>query len=231
MCACSSRTFLDLRDIAYVAAAVSVAGFDVVLADDLCEWIETGDERVKQMEGATIVACHERAVKSLMAYAGVDGCEMVSLRGVDAKDALTRIGVDADQLAKDALDEAVARYEQMLKGFAPKQGTDAWYPTIDKDECCECGKCFEFCPFGVYEMRDDRVRVVNPTHCKNNCPACARNCPAGAIIFPKYTHSPINGGSEAEEQVVSVNMKNVYADTLRDRLNARKQRVALLKNK
>lgn len=55
-------------------------------------------------------------------------------------------------------------------------GDDAWYPVIDKDRCTECGKCFDFCPFGVYEMVDDRVRVMNPANCKNNCPACARNC-------------------------------------------------------
>ena len=34
-------------------------------------------------------------------------------------------------------------------------GDDAWYPVIDKDRCTECGKCFDFCPFGVYEMVDD----------------------------------------------------------------------------
>ena len=101
-------------------------------------------------------------------------------------------------------------------------GDDAWYPVIDKDRCTECGKCFDFCPFGVYEMVDDRVRVVNPTNCKNNCPACARNCPSEAIIFPKYGRSPINGGAEQEEQALRVDHSMLYADAFRARLLERR---------
>ena len=101
-------------------------------------------------------------------------------------------------------------------------GDDAWYPVIDKDRCTECGKCFDFCPFGVYEMVDDRVRVMNPANCKNNCPACARNCPSEAIIFPKYGRSPINGGAEQEEQALRVDHSMLYADAFRARLLERR---------
>ena len=101
-------------------------------------------------------------------------------------------------------------------------GDDAWYPVIDKDRCTECGKCFDFCPFGVYDMVDDRIRVMNPANCKNNCPACARNCPSEAIIFPKYGRSPINGGAEQEEQALRVDHSMLYADAFRARLLERR---------
>jgi ferredoxin len=71
-------------------------------------------------------------------------------------------------------------------------------------------------------MVDDRVRVMHPTHCKNNCPACARNCPSEAIIFPKYGRSPINGGVEREEQAIRVDHSTLYADALRTRLVERR---------
>lgn len=100
--------------------------------------------------------------------------------------------------------------------------SDAWYPIIDKHRCSECGKCFDFCPFNVYDMVDGRVRVVHPHRCKNNCPACARNCPSEAIIFPKYEHSPINGGTTQEEQAIKVDYSTLYADTFRSRLMNRR---------
>ena len=76
--------------------------------------------------------------------------------------------------------------------------------------------------FGVYEWIDDRVRVVHPASCKNNCPACARNCPSEAIIFPKYERSPINGGIEQEEQALRVDHSSLYADAFRKRLIERR---------
>ena len=86
-----------------------------------------------------------------------------------------------------------------INAFTVKVATDAWYPILDYERCVDCGKCHDFCLFGVYSIEDGKVKVAQPQNCKNNCPACSRVCPAEAVIFPKYERSPINGGSASEE--------------------------------
>ena len=100
---------------------------------------------------------------------------------------------------------------------------------IDRSRCIDCGKCHDFCLFGVYAHEGKQTRVIAPDHCKNNCPACARICPERAIIFPKYGKSPINGGLEDEENLEGIDAKSLYAEALRTRLRQRRASVALLK--
>jgi NAD-dependent dihydropyrimidine dehydrogenase PreA subunit len=216
ICACASRTFIDKEKVAQIAAAAKQAGMDVDIVGDLCELCETKDEKVHEIAQSTIVACHTRAVKSLMAFAGENNCKSIDLRSQSVDDVLQALGIAA------APADDVDQWRKQLAAFPSKLGEDAWYPVLDKDACSECGKCFEFCPFGVYEMAGDRVTVVHPQHCKNNCPACARQCPASAIIFPKYDRSPINGGSEMQERAVRLGSKELYGEVLRKRLIERK---------
>jgi len=106
-------------------------------------------------------------------------------------------------------------------------GWPAWYPVMDYSRCTACGQCSEFCLFGVYEKTDDRVNVVNPTSCKNNCPACARICPVTAIIFPKYKNGGAIGGSDqideqAELQRQALDIESFLGSDLYNALEKRK---------
>jgi ferredoxin len=72
------------------------------------------------------------------------------------------------------------------------------------------------------------VKVVHPSSCKNNCPACSRICSEKAIIFPKYERSPFNGGLK-DDEVIGDSDQAFYAAELRRRLELRKNKVSLLK--
>ena len=224
ICACSSRTFIKKVDVARVAVAAEKAGWQVDLVPDLCELCEDHDPQVHAVAQTTVVACHGRAVKALMAFNEEDNCQTLSLRESSADAVLQQLG-----LTYEADADAEAAVMTRLQAMPQKPGEDAWYPAIDKDVCGECGKCFDFCPFGVYEMVDDRVRVMHPHHCKNNCPACARTCPHGAIVFAKYDRSPINGGQERQERAVQLDSRNAYGDAFRAKLAQRKAGLKLLK--
>ena len=210
------------RDLsAELAARADRAGWEVHVVSDLCELAETKAPAVTGLADGVVAACHERAVKSLFDFCGERPRQILNIRTGSLQESL-----EAMELPVEALDdEATAlkdKYMLQLKSLPQKTGEDAWYPVIDKDVCGECGKCLDFCPFGVYEMVEDRIRVVHPTNCKNNCPACARTCPASAVIFPKYERSPINGGEEKEENAVQLDTKTLYAQAFRERLEQRR---------
>ena len=231
ICACASRTFINKEKVAQLAAAAKQAGMEVELVGDLCELCEVKAQKVHEIAQTTIVACHARAVKSLMAFAGEPDCQSIDLRSQSLEDVLKALGIDdkvddgGDARIRAILDMGADKWREQIETFPSKLGEDAWYPTLDKDACAECGKCFEFCPFGVYEMVNDRVTVVHPQHCKNNCPACARQCPTSAIIFPKYDRSPINGGEKMQERAVRLDAKELYGEVLRRRLIERNKSI------
>ena len=95
-----------------------------------------------------------------------------------------------------------------------------WFPVIDSSRCVQCKKCVDFCLFGVFAVDGASVKVVQPDHCKTDCPACARICPQNAIIFPKSEEPRLNGS--LSEPVTPSPMDR---DAFRERLKHRKLRL------
>jgi len=51
---------------------------------------------------------------------------------------------------------------------------------IDNDKCDGCGTCKDICPVSVFEIVDEKSKVVNLSECLV-CKACEVQCPNGAI--------------------------------------------------
>jgi len=108
-----------------------------------------------------------------------------------------------------------------------------WFPVIDYSRCTNCMQCLSFCLFDVYGVsQEGKIQVQNNDNCKTNCPACSRVCPEVAIMFPKYSASPINGDEVNTEDMRREKMKvditsllggDIYA-SLKDRSAAAKSR-------
>jgi NAD-dependent dihydropyrimidine dehydrogenase PreA subunit len=179
-----------------VLAALEDSGVEFEAVTDLCEMSAKNDPLLKSLaeeKELKIVACFPRSVKWLF-HAGSaplsqEGVEVLNMRTSTAEEIICQLldgksNIESKQTMK--LDE--------------KGDWTPWFPVIDYDRCKNCMQCLNFCLFGVYELSDEgKVEVAKPAGCKTNCPACARVCPHKAIIFPKYTESPINGDDVVDE--------------------------------
>jgi NAD-dependent dihydropyrimidine dehydrogenase PreA subunit len=179
-----------------VLDALTRTSLDVLAVPDLCGLAATRDGRLKDWFAAgpvLVIACYARTIHWLLRWAGVwfdpTRTHVVNLRA------------DAPEAALDALPDRNEAVRRVLPDLALEPEWIPWFPVLDGDRCTNCRQCLSFCPFGVYEMKDGRVTVCNPTHCKNNCPACARICPKLAIVFPKLTDAPLNGAPVTEQDV------------------------------
>jgi len=226
ICACASRSFIDKDKVAEVAAAIKNQGYKVAIEADLCrKAIEKAADMASVAEGV-IMACHPRAVQSQLDWLGLESNRIIDIRNNSIEEILSEFDISISDIQELPGFSAV---RQEIRVLPVENGTDAWYPVLDKAKCTECGKCHDFCLFGVYTIEDKRVKVVKPQNCKNNCPACARMCPNKAIIFPKYEKSPINGGTVMEETFNPDEMDKMYSERLRMRLQQRRAGVSLLK--
>ena len=93
ICVCSSRSFIDRSEVVKLAVSAQKAGVEVRLVSDLCELCENKLEEVHALAATTIVACHPRAVKSLMAFVGEDKVNSLNLRSQSADDVLEALGL------------------------------------------------------------------------------------------------------------------------------------------
>ena len=232
ICACASRSFISKEQVAELAASLHKEGYKVSIEADLCELALTDKERMCDLVSNNIImACYTRALRALADRADCSATKNINIRGRKTEQVLKELNIEDavthDEEWQALRDAALAE----INAFAVKVATDAWYPVLDYDKCIACGKCHDFCLFGVYAIEDSKVKVAQPQNCKNNCPACSRVCPAEAVIFPKYERSPINGGSASEEGVIMLDMDTMYADALRARLEQRRASVMLFKDK
>lgn len=227
ICACASRSFIHKEKVAKIAAVMKNEGYHVIVEADLCRKVMESDPEMPDIAAGVVLACHSRAVLSHMDWLGLKAEQIEDIRDSSPGEVLSRFGLSYSD-TKDSAEKDI--FQKKIEEFPVENGTDAWYPVIDKNRCIECGKCYDFCLFGVYAVENKHIRVARPQNCKNNCPACARMCPSRAIIFPKYEKSPINGGMAQEEIFNPEDMDKMYRDRLQMRLQQRRASVSLLKN-
>ena len=139
-----------------------------------------------------------------------------AMQWVLARHGIELEGVTCINLAEDtSVDELTGRIA-MLAPDAVAQDTvgeatqQRWYPVVDKSRCTDCGHCSEFCLFGVYEIRDGQVHIVQPDRCKPGCPACSRICSQSAIMFPLYGRDPAIAGAPGQLVQVDDAARKMY---------------------
>ena len=56
------------------------------------------------------------------------------------------------------------------------------YPVVDEEKCVGCEECVDNCPQDVFEMENDKSKVVNPDECVD-CESCVEVCEEDAITL------------------------------------------------
>jgi len=199
---------------------------EVIKLKDLCGLCTSEKDLVKDLfatdEEILILACHPRAVKLILTYAGIQKFEKISF---------LNLRQSGTEIASDIFEFTEIQHRGNLSNveISSKPDWSAWYPVLDYSRCSSCGQCADFCLFGVYQKNNGIVEVINPEACKINCPACARICPQIAIVFPKYVHGGAISGSEnyneQEEQKRQVqDMDKFLGDDIYQALERRKNK-------
>ena len=202
-CNCAYYQFIPDSLKEKVLNALKSSGMEFEAVPDLCRMCARRNpelQRWAQRKPIRIIACYPRAVKWLFYAAGAPlpnkGVEFLNMRCDSAEKIISKLqDIPAGKMAGNIDLEKTG-------DWVP------WFPVIDYGRCKNCKQCLNFCLFGVYELSEQgRVEVRNPANCKTNCPACARACPHCAIIFPKYSDSPINGDEVRQEISQAKDMK------------------------
>ena len=198
LCRCAQEKVLPESRWRAVLDDLRGQGWNILVVDDLCGLSARRDPALGAFLAGTprlVAACHPRAVRSLLSFAGFPAAavEILDLR---------------------APGPAPVRPETAPPAAAPGQAVEIaeppdwvpWYPVIDRDRCQNCKQCQSFCMFGVYgDDGGGNVAVLRPANCKTHCPACSRICPHRAVIFPKFGESPFNGDAVPEETLAGEN--------------------------
>jgi NAD-dependent dihydropyrimidine dehydrogenase PreA subunit len=174
---------------------------DLIKLSDLCGLSVLNKEKLRTVFSVNdeylIIGCHSRALKLLLANAGI------ILKDFQFK-FINFFEADNEKIIRETSSFNISNDRSKntaVKEIRSSSDWPSWFPVIDYARCSACGQCADFCLFGVYEKTDEKVSVINPQECKNNCPACARICPQTAIIFPKYKSGGAISGSDMIDEI------------------------------
>jgi ferredoxin len=195
-----------------IQAYLNQSKYPFVKISDLCGCAVDQKNDIRDLflqdDEALIIACYPRAVKLLLENCGIDHQKM-KFNYLNFRE------IKNDQLFT-AIDSFFISDTQ--KGESSELNSinewPSWFPLIDPSRCNSCGQCADFCLFGVYEKIDNKVVVVNPKGCKNNCPACGRICPQTAIVFPKYNQIGAIAGADTFDEIVEQQRQKLDIDTI-----------------
>jgi len=155
-----------------------------------------------------IIACYQRAVKLLLENCGIDHPNLkfsfLNFRELNNNEIYGAINA--------FFEGETGKGDHTL--FTNTTDWPSWFPVIDYSRCNTCGQCADFCLFGVYEKHENKVVVVHPKGCKNNCPACGRICPQTAIVFPKYEHEGAISGADTIDEIVEHQRQSQDIETI-----------------
>lgn len=197
-CNCGGKIIEEARKNE-IAEFLKDSTADVIQLSDLCGLSvtekETTHKKLKDAEELLIIACYPRTVHLLLKNIGIDTnaipTQILNFKELDNEAIFKAVQVSIENSGSSSSFETLSTEDEWI----------SWYPIIDEERCIHCGQCANFCLFGVYEYANQKVKVVYPQGCKNNCPACARICPHTAIIFPKYVQGGAISGSDVIDEV------------------------------
>jgi ferredoxin len=185
-----------LKELDYLVQNTDV---EAIKISDLCGLSVSDKNSIDHIFSTTgevlLIACYPRTINLILQHSGIH-LDDTQLLLVNAREL-------NDESVFNEIQSFCAEGTGELSYIEIKSDEEwpSWYPIIDQSRCTNCGQCANFCLFGVYEIKDKKVHVVNPSGCKNNCPACARICPQTAIIFPKYEQGGAIGGSDQIDEI------------------------------
>jgi Pyruvate/2-oxoacid:ferredoxin oxidoreductase delta subunit len=198
-CSCGSERIKPER-LQIIEKGLINENIDLIKINDLCSVSVLNKEKLRSVFGNDdylIIGCHSRVLKLLLEKADINpenySCRFINFFESANEEIFTEIRSfrNENDFSKNTTVEEIDN----------TSGWPSWFPVIDYSRCTACGQCADFCLFGVYEKTAGKINVMNPQHCKNNCPACARICPHTAIIFPKYKDGGAIGGSEVRDEL------------------------------
>ncbi len=197
-CNCGGKIIEEARKNE-IAEFLKDSTAEVIQLSDLCGLSITEKEKtrllLKDAEELLIIACYPRTIHLLLKAIGIDTnaipTKILNFRELDNESIFKSVQLSIEDSDTLPSFETLSTDDEWI----------SWYPVIDEERCTSCGQCANFCLFGVYENKDQKVNVVYPQGCKNNCPACARICPHTAIIFPKYVQGGAISGSDVVDEV------------------------------